>query len=184
MLYDHFDYTRFKDISLVISCGDLPADYLDFVMSMLNIPCYFVPGNHDESFVKKPPPGWISLDGKLINHKGISIMGLGGSRRYKNGAQQYTESEMIWRYLKMKPKIWWNKGKIDIMVAHAPAYRLNDLNDSPHQGFKILRTIIEKHQPKYFLHGHVHLSYSQNPRQMTHGKTTIINGYQHYMFDY
>ncbi|MCG8339542.1 MAG: metallophosphoesterase [Proteobacteria bacterium] len=184
ILYDYFDRERFEDIDLVVSCGDLPADYMDYLVSMLNIPCYFVPGNHDEGFVDNPPQGWISLDGKLVEHKGITIMGLGGSRRYKNGPQQYSEAEMIWRYLKMKPKIWWKKGRIDILVTHAPAYKLNDLEDTPHKGFKVFRTIIETYNPKYFLHGHVHLSYSQNPRLITHGETTIINGFQHHIFEY
>ena len=157
---------------------------MDYVVSILNIPCYFVPGNHDEEFVDNPPPGWIPLDGQLVDHKGIKIMGLGGSRRYKKGPHQFSESEMFWRYLKMKPKIWWSGGKIDILVTHAPAYNLNDLEDSPHKGFKVFRTIIETYQPKYFLHGHVHLSYSQNPRQISHGETTIINAFQHHMFEY
>jgi predicted phosphodiesterase len=29
---------RFKDVDLVLSCGDLPFDYIEFVVSMLNKP--------------------------------------------------------------------------------------------------------------------------------------------------
>jgi len=111
-------------------------------------------------------------------------MGLGGSLRYKPGCQQYTEGEMRWRYLKLRPSIWKNHGKIDIFITHAPAYGLNDLDDSAHRGFKVFLDIINRYQPRYFLHGHVHLTYSLNPRLMKHGKTMIINGYQYHVFDY
>ncbi len=110
-------------------------------------------------------------------------MGLGGSMRYKPGPQQYTETEMRRRFYKLKPALWWKKNKIDILVTHAPAYGLNDLEGLPHKGFKIFRKIIEQYKPRYFLHGHVHLTYSRNPRQIRHGETEIINGYQHHIFD-
>jgi hypothetical protein len=77
-LYGHFNKDLFKDVELIISCGDLPGDYLEFIISMLNVFCYYVPGNHDKKFVDNPPPGWISLDDKLISHHGVSILGLGG----------------------------------------------------------------------------------------------------------
>lgn len=88
-LYDRFDRALFKGVSLVISCGDLKPDYLDFVMSMLNVPCYYVPGNHDERFVREPPLGWIPLDGRLMTHEGVNMMGLGGCMKYKPGPYQY-----------------------------------------------------------------------------------------------
>lgn len=184
VLYDRYDPEPFKQVDLVISCGDLAADYLDFVMSMLNVPCYYVPGNHDTSFVADPPAGWELLDGRVISHEGITMMGLGGSMRYKPGPYQYTDAEMTWRYWKMKQKIWRKRGAIDILVTHAPAFNLNDLDDSAHQGFKIFRKIIDRYRPKYFLHGHVHLDYARKPRQMRYGDTKIINGYGYHLFDY
>lgn len=169
---------------MVINCGDLPAYYLEFIITMLNVPCFYVPGNHDTTFVNKPPPGWDSLDGAVISHKGISIMGLGGSMKYKEGPHQYTEAAMKGRLLRMKPKLWRKKNKIDILVAHAPAMGLGDMEDIPHRGFKTFRTILDQYKPKYFLHGHVHLNYSRNPRKITYGETEIINGYEYHIFDY
>ena len=32
---------------LVLSCGDLPFDYLEFIVSRLDVPLVYVPGNHD-----------------------------------------------------------------------------------------------------------------------------------------
>lgn len=183
-LYEHFNLEKFENIEMVVSCGDLPIDYMEFIISMLNVPCYFVPGNHDTGLKAKPPPGWISLDGKVTNYNGITIMGLGGSMKYKQGPNQYTEFEMKARFLRMKPKIWYHKNKIDIIVTHSPAVGLGDLNDFPHSGFKIFRKIIEQYQPKYLLHGHTHLNYSRQPRQINYGSTEIINGYQYHVFDY
>ncbi|NEX20981.1 metallophosphoesterase [Thiorhodococcus mannitoliphagus] len=183
-LYDHYDPEVFEQVDLVISCGDLAPGYLDFVLSMLNVPCYYVPGNHDVSFIESPPSGWTLLDGKVITHEGVTMMGLGGSMRYKPGPYQYTEAEMKRRFLRMKPALWWKGGQIDILVTHAPALGLNDLADTAHHGFKIFRDIIGAYQPKYFLHGHAHLDYSSNPRRCQYGKTVIINGYGYHLFEY
>lgn len=184
MLYDYFNEERFRDVNCVISCGDLPGDYLEFIVSMLNVPCFYVPGNHDTGFIENPPPGWIALDDNLVEHNGICIVGLGGSIRYKPGPFQYSEFDMKRRVLRLKPKIWLKKKKIDILVSHAPAYGLGDIADSPHSGFKVFLDILDMYQPKYFLHGHVHLNYTAQPRRMSYGRTNIINGYEYYVFDY
>jgi Icc-related predicted phosphoesterase len=183
-LYEYFDSERFAEVEMVISCGDLPADYLEFVISMLNVPCFYVPGNHDTSFIKKKPLGWIPLDGRMIQHQGVAMLGLGGSMRYKPGPFQYTEFEMKKRLLKLKPSLWMQKNKIDILVAHAPAYQLGDMEERPHCGFQVFREILDTYSPKFFLHGHVHLNYQQTPRIQEYGTTQIINGYQYYIFDY
>jgi len=90
--------------------------------------------------------------------------------------------QMKMRFLKLQPQLWLNR-KLDILVTHAPAFELGDL-EGPHQGFKVFRRIIEQHVPRYHLHGHVHLNYSSNPRIMNFGGTCIINGYHHHIFEY
>ena len=183
-IYGQLEDSSIGDVDLVISCGDLPLDYLEYIVSMLNVPCYFVPGNHDERYVDNPPPGWHSLDGRIVNHGGIRLLGFGGSLSYKPdaGPFYYSERQMMFRLLKLQPQLWYHK-KIDILVTHAPPYQLGDL-EGPHQGFKVFRKILEQHEPRYHLHGHVHLNYSQNPRVMNFGRTSIINVYQHHVFDY
>jgi Icc-related predicted phosphoesterase len=32
---------------LVVSCGDLPFDYLEYIVTVLSVPLLYVPGNHD-----------------------------------------------------------------------------------------------------------------------------------------
>lgn len=40
---------RFSDIDLVLCAGDLPSDYIDFIVSTLNRQTYFIFGNHNLS---------------------------------------------------------------------------------------------------------------------------------------
>lgn len=183
-LYEHFDRERLEGVGMVISCGDLKPDYLEFIVSMLNVPCFCVPGNHDHYYADKKPQGWQSLDGRIITYQGISILGLGGCMRYKPGPFQYSEFEMRRRLLLLKPKLWLQKKRLDILVTHAPAYQLGDMSEQPHQGYRVFREILDVYRPKYFLHGHVHMSYQQGPRLRQYEATTIINGYQHYLFEF
>ena len=41
---------RFGDVDLIISCGDLPYGYLDYLVTVLGKPLYFVHGNHDRDY--------------------------------------------------------------------------------------------------------------------------------------
>ena len=44
---------------------------------------------------------------------------------------------------------------------------------------------MDRYRPKYFIHGHVHLSYNPAlPRLDTYGETQVINGFGTYYFDY
>src|SRR5689334_5233407 len=83
-LYDHFNVERWRaeKIELIISCGDLPAYYLSYLVSRFDVPLYYVKGNHDESYREEPPEGGESIDGKLITVDGLRILGLGGAPRY------------------------------------------------------------------------------------------------------
>src|SRR6266853_31880 len=84
---------------LVVSCGDLPFDYLEFLVSRIDVPLLYVPGNHDPSLAS-PNTGWMAMqqdlpppgpegadniDGRVTEYRGLRIAGLGGSLRYKDG---------------------------------------------------------------------------------------------------
>lgn len=184
-LYDYYDQEKMKDIDLIISCGDLEAEYLDFFATLCHVPVLYVKGNHDGRYDEKPPEGCICIEDDIYVYQGIRILGLGGSMEYIPGAKnQYTEQKMKWRIWKMSFKLWKHKG-FDILVAHAPAYQVNDLEDLPHRGFAVFRTLIEKYEPKFFFHGHVHANYSRNfKRKDTFQNTTVINAYEYYVVEY
>ena len=184
-LYDFYEPDKLKDIDLIISCGDLSPNYLSFFVTLCNVPLLYVRGNHDDRYEKTPPEGCICIEDDVFVYEGIRILGLGGSMEYIPGASnQYSERRMRKRVHKLRYKLWRHRG-FDILVAHAPAYQVNDLEDLPHRGFKVFRTLLEKYEPKFFFHGHVHANYSRKfKRHDNFGKTTIVNGFEYCIVEY
>lgn len=182
-IWDYFDRERFADIELVLSCGDLKAEYLSFLVTMIKAPLFYVPGNHNGTFANHPPEGCVSADDKLLIYKDIRIVGLGGSMKYNKRNFQYTEEEMEKRIGKLKKTIKKNKG-FDILLAHAPAKDLGDGDDQAHRGFKCFVDLIDKYSPMYFFHGHQHLNYRVQDRIRKYKDTTIVNAYGYYIIEY
>jgi hypothetical protein len=194
---------RFGDVQLVISCGDLPFSYYDFLTSNLNKPLLFVFGNHQltmlefydkrsarptgtfeyETIIDKKPPGVRYIDGKVIREKGLIVAGLGGSMDYNHGAHQYTNSQMMRRVIKLMPRLFFNRifrGRfLDILVTHAPPSGIHDQPDLTHRGFAAFLWFIRRFKPAFLIHGHIHL-YSQNEqRQTQYHKTKVVNAFNH-----
>jgi Icc-related predicted phosphoesterase len=182
-IWDHFDKKRFEGIDLIISCGDLKAEYLSFLVTMINAPLFYVHGNHDRSYKTNPPEGCTCIDDKIVVFNGVRILGIGGSPLYNGKEFQYTEKQMEKRVQRLTPKIWWYGG-FDILVTHTPAFGLGDAPDVVHTGFRVFRKLLDKYKPKYFLHGHQHLNYANGTRIINYNETTIINGYRYHIFDY
>lgn len=181
-IWDYFDRERFKDIELIISCGDLKESYLEFLTTMIRAPLFYVPGNHDKNYLKNPPGGCVNIDNSVVTFKGIKFLGVGGSHKYNDGPFQYTQKGMIKRIKRLKFKLWKNKG-FDILVTHSPGRWLGDGDDLCHQGFVVFNELIEKYNPKFFFHGHQHLNYGNNKRIISYGETTIINAYNYFIID-
>ena len=182
-LWDYYVPGRLKDYDLIISCGDLKAEYLSFLVTMGRAPLLYVHGNHDTHYQSAPPDGCDCIDDCLVTYNGIRILGLGGCRRYHQGAHQYTEKEMRRRIRKLRFALWRSKG-VDIVVTHAPPHGLGDDNDPAHWGFEALVELLDKYQPQYLLHGHVHSNYSQNrSRFNTRGNSTVINAYERFVLE-
>ncbi len=183
-IWDHYQPGMFRGIDLIISCGDLNPRYLTFVETFANVPLLYVHGNHDEKYRLIPPEGCECIDDNVYVHDGIRILGLGGSMRYRPGQHQYTEQEMERRHKKLRRKIK-RLGGIDMLVTHAPMRGFHDGEDTCHAGFAVFEAILNEYQPKYFLHGHIHMNYGlKTPRVSQFGQTTVINGYRCYTFDY
>lgn len=185
-LWDYFEKSKLEGIDLIISCGDLEPTYLSFLATFTSAPVIYVHGNHDEKYKKVSPDGCICIEDDIFVYKGVRILGLGGSMRYRPGDHQYTEREMRKRVhnLKLQLKLFW-RGGFDILVTHAPAYGINDGEDLPHMGFKIFNKLIEKYAPKYFLHGHVHMRYGLKHKRYDEYKgTQIINAFERCVFEY
>lgn len=186
-LWDHYVPGRLKEYDLILSSGDLQADYLSFLVTMGRCPVLYVHGNHDTGYDNYPPEGCDCIDDQLVVYNGIRILGLGGCLRYHPGDYQYTDAQMRRRIAKLHWKIR-RLGGIDIVVTHAPPYGIGDADDPAHRGFEALAELLELYKPKYLLHGHVHLRYGGGPtgkpvRERICGETTVINVSERYTLE-
>lgn len=184
-MYECFAPEKLNGIDLIIGCGDLGRSYLDFFATMSHVPVLFVPGNHDDWYRKGQEGGCICVEDDIYVYQGIRILGLGGSMRYHPGGfHQYTERQMQRRIWRLRWKLW-RRGGFDILVTHAPARGINDLEDLPHRGFSCFLDLIQKYQPGLFIHGHIHASYGTGFKRTDQiGATRVVNGYDHVIIDY
>ena len=198
---------RFRDVQLVLGAGDLPLEYYSFIVSSLNVPLLFIFGNHNlnelESYQGKsatPPSRAVEETYRFRNSVGATyledrhqrqgkllIAGLGGSIKYNNGDHQFTELQMLIRILKLAPRLWWNKlihGRfLDILLTHAPPRGIHDREDRPHWGFKAFLTFMKWFEPRYLIHGHIHLYELNEVRRTTYLKTEVVNCYDHLVLE-
>lgn len=182
-IWNHFDKKRLKKIDIILSSGDLREEYLNFLVSRTDKPLFYVLGNHDK-YSRKSLCGCKNIDGKIIKYNQTKIAGIGGCKKYNKGKNQYREYQMNFRLKLLNMKVLIKKG-LDILVTHAPIFGINDGKDLCHQGFKSFFSVINKYKPRYFIHGHNHLNYSQKNKRITiYNKTIIINSFDHYIFDY
>lgn len=182
--YDFYTPGKLDEFDLILACGDLDRGYLDFLVTMAHCPLVYVRGNHDDALIEKPPEGCICAEDRIVVVNGIRILGLGGSYRYGDGENMFTEWQMRRRVWKLWPQFL-RRGGFDILLTHAPAWQVNDLDDLSHRGFGCFVKLLDKYRPKYFVHGHVHRNYGVNiPQKIVRGETAIINAYDHYAFQF
>ena len=182
-LWDYYVPGRLSEYDLIISCGDLKADYLSFLVTMGRAPVLYVHGNHDTSYDNYPPEGCDCIDDQIVVYNGIRILGLGGCRRYHPGKYQYTDAQMRRRIAKLRYRLW-RMGGVDIVVTHAPPAGIGDGEDPAHWGFEALVELLEQYRPKYLLHGHMHLRYgTDNVRCRHHEDTEVINVTERYTLE-
>src|SRR5690348_18514571 len=102
------DPTAVRGAQLILACGDLPFEYLGYLMNALDVPLVFVPGNHDPDVsgyrtsragltlqaglpARPPwPAGAVNADRAVVDVADFRIAGLGGSRRYRHGPNPST----------------------------------------------------------------------------------------------
>lgn len=181
---------------LVVACGDLAFDYLEYLVSTLDRPLVFVPGNHDADLSGlrygrsglpmtdgRPareigPQGCLNADGRVLDIGGVRIAGLGGCVRYRPGPNQYSQRQYARR-------CWWLRRRVaraqrkdghplDLLLTHAPPLGCGDGTDRPHVGIAALHPLVERSAPSLLLHGHIH-KYGQHKPDRQLGSTTVVN---------
>ncbi len=183
-LWEHLDRDYIRQYDMILAAGDLSPDYLEYLSLYAPADILHVFGNHDRTHGKEGPGGCVCVEECIYVYKGIRVLGLGGSIRYKPGPDQYTEIEMERRIKKLRRQLK-KHGGFDILLTHSPARGLGDEENPTHRGFECLKKLLDDYQPKYMVHGHVHMNYGINrPRIQQYGATTIINAYEKYEFEY
>ncbi len=179
---------RLGRIDLLLGCGDLPYTYMEHLFTVLRTRhAYYVHGNHDAPIhlsggrLLTEPGGWENVDGRSVYVADFDLLiaGLEGSIRYRPGRPyQYTQQEMTVRAQRLVLNLLYNRvafGRyLDIFIAHAPPFGIQDGEDLPHQGFTFFRTLIQRFRPRLFLHGHLH-RYGQEPWRTKVGETEVVN---------
>lgn len=196
ILYSGAIEQRVGDVDLIISCGDLPYYYIEYIVSMLNRPSYFVYGNHGREVEyqgekwsqKQAPHGADNLHLQAVNARGLLLAGLEGSIRYNNAPKfQYTDTEMWLNVWQLVPKLLVNKIRygrwLDVLVTHSPPRGIHDQEDRAHRGFKCFLTFMRWFKPRYLLHGHIHLIRRDVVTRTRYCETEVVNVFPYKILD-
>ncbi len=209
-LYSEYVKVLAKDIELIISCGDLPAYYLNYLVTSLSRPLLYICGNHDhydnwninslkilgiqkfyfdeiEYLNSTSNFGGKNIDNKIEKVNNLIFSGLEGSKVYNYGEHQYSENQMKEKIALLSPRLFFNRlseGRfLDVLITHASPWKIHDKDDPAHQGFKSFLSFIKFFHPKYLLHGHVHIYDSRESRVADYYGTKVINCYDYQIID-
>lgn len=242
-LWDHWDgvgRSRTEGVQLILSAGDISPEYLEFLVTMMGVPCLYIRGNHDGRYDEEPPLGCMCIEDRIVDiyedpvtgyavpeengaasklrrmlragipgeagsrdsdageagqagrGPAVRIAGLGGSMRYHEGPDMYTEQEMAKRVRKLRRRLGSGLTKrgpaaqgagdgsggtpVKILLTHAPSLGNGDLEDLPHRGFDCFNELIRQWRPDFHLFGHVHMEYAAVTRETIHPEgTRLIN---------
>lgn len=188
-IWSSYKPKELREPDLILSAGDLDPDYLQFCVTYARSPVFYIHGNHDERYQQRPPEGCVCVEDDIVVYQGIRILGLGGCMRYRPGAYQYTERQMRRRIRHLWLKLR-SYGGFDILLTHAPAagyHDSDDPNDRCHHGFAVFNELIEKYEPRFHIHGHIHMNYNiPAPVISQRQQTTVINasgGTVHFVYE-
>jgi Icc-related predicted phosphoesterase len=191
VLYGPYIRERVGQVDLILACGDLPYYYLEYMVGLLDVPLFYVHGNHDKVVAPNahgmPSPGdtvsWATnLHGRTIEHRGLLLAGLEGCRRYSPDRPfQYTENEMKYHATRLGLKLLSNRLRrgryVDILITHAPPRGIHDDEDLPHQGFESYLGFMRTYRPLLVVHGHQHVYNRNLATETVFAGTRVLNTY-------
>ncbi len=151
-------------IDLVVGCGDLPVDYLQFVVDAFNAPLAYVRGNHDVG------GAWSSgevtdlhlpvplTDGRPWRSDGLTVIGFNGIPFHGGGGLQVrdftTWRAVLWAWARLR---WRGQRAPVLPISHVAPRGINDGPDRMHRGSLPLRWLATRLRPPLWLHGHTTL---------------------------
>lgn len=174
------DVNIIPDGDVFIHAGDLmttgyPDDWknqLEWLSKLPHKMKIYVPGNHDFHMVNYPGPALqdlrkagvicVGLPGNLQYSvrklpNGMLLMGLPFVKNLPRWAFDATE-EYVSEYLSEMVHIY---GEPDIVVSHSPIEGIMDGSPAYKSGFTVYKKFLEKYNPKFWIHGHIHEEYGK-----------------------
>lgn len=188
-LYSPSIRERFGDVALVLSCGDLRPGYLEYIVTLLNVPLCYVRGNHDREFGRQLrwPGGCENVHQRTVYVAGLLVGGLEGSVGDRPERVHYTQGEMYLQMARMVPRLLWNRQRhgryLDILVTHAPPHGIHTLPDPAHQGFRAFLTFMDWFRPRFLVHGHCISYHPGYPRRTRYRETEVVNAFGYQVLD-
>ena len=190
LLYGPMLSLRFRDVDMVIGCGDLSYFYLEYILSVLNVPCYYVRGNHARQVEygsggqRDHPWGAVDLHRKCRRDpSGLLLAGVEGSLRYSHKPYQYSQLDMWFHVFRLVPQMLINRMRygrfLDVFVTHASPWMIHDCDDLPHQGIKAFRWLVKVFQPALHLHGHIHIYHPDTVTETRLGNSLVVNAFRY-----
>ncbi len=184
---------HFQGVQMILGCGDLPYPYLEYLLSVLNVPLFYVPGNHDPKYDRERPltfaEGAFNLDLQTARFDKILLAGFGGSIRYRpDGVNQYNQAEAYQRAFSLLLRLLYQRlayrQRLDILISHSPPFGIHDEETGAHQGLKALNFLIRWARPRYHLHGHTHFFRRNLESAVTQfERTTVMNVYPYQIIE-
>ncbi|MGH2749480.1 MAG: metallophosphoesterase family protein [Actinomycetota bacterium] len=202
------------EVRAVVACGDLPFGYLETLVTLANVPLVYVPGNHDPDLKRRAqeispadlvepfswqrdgndgagPEGCRNLDGRVTEVAGLRVAGLGGSMRYTDGPNQYTQGEMRRRAVALELRARLGSlasrrpdpfRRVDVLMTHAPPLGVGDDDDPCHEGFAAFHGLVARLSPRVLVHGHIH-PYGRRVEELVIDQTRVINVVGHQVIE-
>ncbi|MFH1185850.1 MAG: metallophosphoesterase [Chloroflexota bacterium] len=188
-IYELIPQGHFEGIKMVLGCGDLPYEYLEYMVTLMNVPVFYVPGNHDPAYQPDlnvgHAAGCSNVDLRTARYQDVLLAGVGGSVRYRPVAvNQHTQGEAFLRVARLVPALLRNRQRygraLDILISHSPPFGIHDDDSSAHRGLKAINWLLKWAKPRFHLHGHLHdRRRNLKPAITWLGTTAVMNVFPH-----
>ena len=194
VIYSHNFPGNLPPFDVVLAAGDLSGENLEFIATKVKVPPVFVFGNHGDGYLRtrdgtlRPPGGCINAHLRFVEVAGLSILGVEGSARYRDGPHQYSEREFAVMLARLTPWLWLRQRRhgraVDVLLTHAPPLGPTAGDDFAHRGVPAFNEFHRRWRPRLHVHGHVHLDGSSAARtHLSEAGVKVVNAFQYTLID-
>lgn len=184
-LWEHLDRDAVGKLDLLVSCGDLPPDYLCYLEGVLRAPLLYVTGNHDlddawKHEARRLLPARESTP-ELTTAAGldVALIDWPGQSKARTRSQEriaWANAVRVWVGAALR-----RRGPA-IVVSHVAPHETEDPRDVYHRSFRAYGWLARQLRPPLWLHGHT--TAASDPHRVTLiGPTTCVNVTGAYLID-